>query len=71
MGALFYQVPLNEEDNNDLKEVLIPGLPDFEWTVEYGDYKSNPGNEEIKAAVRKKLVDLFAAMLNRAEYQLC
>jgi uncharacterized protein (DUF1800 family) len=71
LGDLFYQLPLTSEQNDALKEVLIPGLPDFEWTVEYGDYRANPGNETIKVAVKKKLIELFIAMLNRAEYQMC
>ena len=71
LGDLFYQIPLSQEQYDDFKEVLIPGLPDFEWTIEYGDYKANPGDETIKLAVKKKLTELFTSMLNRAEYQLC
>ena len=70
LGSLFYQLPLNQEENNELKGVLIPGLPDFEWNVEYGAYKVNPSDQQVKMSVKKKLIDLFAAMLNRAEYHL-
>jgi len=71
LGELFFQIPLSEWQNSEFKEVLIPGLPDFEWTVEYGDYKAHPGNQEIRIAVKQKLIGLFSAMLNKAEYQLC
>ena len=29
-----------------LKEVLIPGLPDFEWTIEYSEYLAEPDNPD-------------------------
>ncbi len=68
---LFFPLPLSQAQLDDLKEALIPGLPDFEWTVEYGDYKANPGDPDTKKGVRNKLIKLFKAMLNMAEYQLC
>lgn len=70
LANLFYQMPLSAEQNLELKEVLIPGLPDFEWTVEYGEYSANPGDKEIKRGVEKKLISLITAMLKKAEYQL-
>lgn len=53
-----------------LKEVLIPGLPDFEWTVEYGDYLSNPEDTELRNAIINKLEDTFLALLSAAEFHL-
>ncbi|MFT5997571.1 MAG: hypothetical protein ACI81P_000016 [Neolewinella sp.] len=54
----------------NLKEALIPGLPDFEWTVEYGDHISNPNDEDLAASVEAKLRDLFRAIFSLAEFQL-
>jgi uncharacterized protein (DUF1800 family) len=62
--------PLTEGQLANLKDVLIPGLPDFEWTVEYGDHLANPNDEDIKASVEAKLRDLFRAVFNLAEFQL-
>lgn len=53
-----------------LKEVLIPGLPDFEWTIEYGDYLANPDDPDIKKAVEDKLVEMVGIMLSLAEFHL-
>ena len=33
---------ITETQKDFLKEILIPGLPDFEWTVEYSDYVGDP-----------------------------
>ena len=53
-----------------LKEILIPGLPDYEWTIEYNDYLSNPTDAELRMAVESKLRDLMVAMLSMPEYHL-
>ncbi len=62
--------PLLDGQHNAMKNVLIPGLPDFEWTVEYTNYVDNPGNSTIRNAVQRKLKDLFRAMMSLAEFQL-
>ena len=59
----------NSQKNN-LKDILIPGLPDFEWTEEYLLYISDPSNEEIKMAVESKLRDLVQAILSLPEFHL-
>ena len=53
-----------------LKEILIPGLPDFEWTVEYGDYIADPTNDDKKTAVENKLKLLLGAMMSMPEFYL-
>ncbi len=63
--------PLAEEKKNYLKEVLLPGLPDYEWTIEYLDYKANPDNEELMEALANKLRNLIATMMQMPEYHLC
>ncbi len=54
----------------NLKEALIPGLPDFEWTVEYADHLNAPDDEDLAASVEAKLRDLFLAIFSLAEFQL-
>lgn len=53
-----------------LKEVLIPGLPDFEWTVEYTDFLADPNNDDKRTAVSNRLKALFTALLEMPEAQL-
>lgn len=62
--------PLTEGQLNYLKEILIPGLPDFEWTVEYNTHLANPDDEELKRSVENKLVNLLTAFLSLPEYNL-
>lgn len=67
---LLMPYPLTELQMAYLKEVLIPGLPDFEWTVEYGQYLNNPGDDAIRMAVENRLRALFMALLALPEFQL-
>jgi uncharacterized protein (DUF1800 family) len=53
-----------------LKEILIPGLPDFEWTVEYGAYLLDPTDDAKRLAVENRLRALFIAIMGLPEFQL-
>lgn len=54
-----------------LENVLLgPGLPDYEWTVEWFDYINDPTNALKKEAVNAKLKSLVKFMMRMAEYHL-
>ncbi len=61
---------ITENQRVFLKEVLIPGLPDYEWNVEYSEYASDPGNVDLAEGVRNKVRNLLTTMLTMSEYQL-
>jgi len=61
---------ISETQKIYLKNILIPGLPDFEWAVEYTDFLSDPGNDEKRQAINNKLKAVFIAMLEMPEFQL-
>ncbi|MFT4759405.1 MAG: hypothetical protein ACI9XO_001406 [Paraglaciecola sp.] len=68
--VLLFPQPITQNQIAFLKEILIPGLPDFEWTVEYGDYVNDPTNEDLAMGVENKLRNLLTAMLTMPEYYL-
>ncbi len=53
-----------------LKESLLGGLPDFEWSVEYGQYVADPDNEELRLGIDKKMRSLIDTMMKMPEFQL-
>ncbi|PJJ48562.1 DUF1800 domain-containing protein [Hymenobacter chitinivorans] len=53
-----------------LNDVLLPGLPDFEWTDEWTQYLAAPTNTAKKTAVTTKLQALLRTMMGLAEYHL-
>lgn len=65
-----FAYPLDSSQIDALKEVLIPGLPDFEWSVEYGTYLSNPSDPIVSASVEAKLRDLFGVLVKMSEFQI-
>ena len=67
---ILFPQPITQSQKDALKEALIPGLPDFEWTVEYGDYLANPTDEDLKSGAENRLRALIQAMLVMPEYYL-
>jgi len=68
--ALHCPKDFTEEQKTFLKSALLPGLPDFEWTVEYGEYLGNPSDEGLSRAVHTKLRLFFRTLMLHPEYHL-
>ena len=70
LAALLFPQALSEEQKASLKDILIPGLPDFEWTVEYGEYAADPENSDLAESVEAKLKSLLKVMMSMPEFYL-
>ncbi len=70
LAHLHLPMPITESQIKALKEVLIPGLPDFEWTVEYLQYLEKPDDENLKNVIDTKVRLLFKTLFNMAEFNL-
>jgi len=62
--------PLADNQKTFLKAVLIPGLPDFEWTMEYNNYLNNPNDINIKMSLENKINNLLFMISILPEYHL-
>jgi uncharacterized protein (DUF1800 family) len=69
-AAFLYPIALTSAQKEFLKDALLDGLPDYEWTIEWTDYVSNPGDAGKAAAITTKLRGLLSVMLAMPEYQL-
>lgn len=69
-AQILLAVPISDDQVNYLKELLIPGLPDFEWTVEYADHLEHPEDVNLANSVRAKLVSMFGALIRMPEFYL-
>jgi hypothetical protein len=67
---LLFPKPVPDKQITEFKNVLIPGLPDSEWTTEWNRYINNPDDENQKKAVANSLKKLIVKMCSMAEYQL-
>ncbi len=70
LGLRIIGEPLATAQVDALKEILIPGLPDFEWTVEYSEYLNDPDDMDMREAVGRKLDAVVSALLNSPEFHL-
>jgi hypothetical protein len=53
-----------------IRNVLIPGLPDYEWTTYWSLYTADPTISKNRDAVVARLNALLKFMLRMAEFQL-
>ncbi|WP_334056594.1 DUF1800 domain-containing protein [Polaribacter sp. P097] len=70
LSNLLFNYEVSEEQIISLKEFLIPGLPDFEWTVEYSEYLADSTNITLVVSVDKKLRNLLSIMVQMSEFQI-
>ncbi len=66
-----FAVELSDEQIQDLVDnVLMPGVPYYEWTEQWNDLMRNPNDMNKRRAVDMRLQNLLRFMLRMAEYQL-
>lgn len=65
-----FNYSISQGQVTDLKEILIPGLPDFEWTVEYLQYLDDPSDVGLRNSVQNKLRNLIGTMVQMSEFQI-
>lgn len=58
------------QKNYIIDEVLIPGLPRYEWGLEWNTYMSDPTNTAKMNAVKMKVDNMFTYLLRLAEFQM-
>lgn len=71
LSKVLLPVSLSSTKISSLKEILIPGLPDYTWTFEWNKYINNPNDNTQKSLVKKKLSGLIAVILKMPEFYLC
>ena len=53
-----------------IDEVLVPGLPRYEWSLEWNLYIADPANTAKSNAVKMKIDTMYTYLLGLAEYQM-
>ena len=67
---MFFPQPITDGQHAVLKETLLAGQPDYEWTIEYSDYEANPDNSGLAESIASRLNNLLKAMLAMPEFYL-
>lgn len=68
ISLLLFPKPLPPSQVEILKDILIPGLPDFEWTLEYGLYLEDITDEELALPIEKRLRDMIQTLLSFPQF---
>jgi uncharacterized protein (DUF1800 family) len=68
--SILFPQPITQSQHDYLKSILLPGLPDYEWNIEYSDYVNNPNDVNLANAVKSKLTNLLSAMMSMPEFYL-
>jgi uncharacterized protein (DUF1800 family) len=70
LAQIFLPKEISSGQKDYLKSLLIPGLPDYEWTLEYDQHRSNPDDNQLKNAVETRLKTMFYGLISLPEFQL-
>jgi uncharacterized protein (DUF1800 family) len=70
MAQILLPVAISAAQVQQLREVLIQGLPDSTWTYEWIKYTSNPNDSAQKTLIGNKLKSLLKVMLRMPEFYL-
>jgi uncharacterized protein (DUF1800 family) len=72
LSNLIFAIPLTKEQVDFLIDnVLVAGLPRYEWNGEWYSFAQNPNDNARRMAVKAKLDLLLLFILRMAEFQLC
>lgn len=69
IALVFTPKGLSVTDKLILKSILTNGQPDFEWTLQYNDYLSNPGNSTYSTPVRQRVEFVLYRLFNMPQFQ--
>jgi hypothetical protein len=69
-ATILLPVTLSAVQVQQLKEELIPGLPESTWTFEWNKYSSNTNDAAQKMLISKKLQALLKSMMRMPEFYL-
>ncbi|MEM9929584.1 MAG: hypothetical protein AAF840_07185, partial [Bacteroidota bacterium] len=67
---LLFPRPVPQAQLEYLRDVLLPGLPDSQWMVEWFDLIANPEDTNLEIALETNLRNLVKAMMEMPEFQL-
>ncbi|MGB0932915.1 MAG: DUF1800 domain-containing protein [Lishizhenia sp.] len=70
LELLFACKPYSPSQFAGLKTLLTNGLPDFEWTIQYNDYLSNPGDPNFSDPVENRVRQVLSYIFKSSEYHI-
>jgi hypothetical protein len=69
MVLVFCPKGMQEEKKIALKTILLNGLPDFEWTLQYSEYIADPDNPVVADPVKQRIALTLDSLFKQPEFQ--
>ncbi|MBI2257829.1 MAG: DUF1800 family protein [Flavobacteriia bacterium] len=69
MALLFCPKGLDETKKIVLKTLLLNGLPDFEWTLQYNEYLADPNNPTFSDPIKQRIALVLDQLFKQPEFQ--
>ena len=66
---LFLIKSVEQLKKDNLLDILTNGLPAFEWTIQYNEYISNPGDPNYSDPVRQRIELVLKELFMYPEFQ--
>jgi uncharacterized protein (DUF1800 family) len=63
-------VPLSEAQTSALRDILLNGVPDYDWPTMYYAYVENPGDQTFVNRVESRVSRLLRALMSMPEFYL-
>lgn len=67
---LFFPKEVADSAKITLKTILLNGLPDFEWTLQYNDFIANQGDTSYSDPIRVRLETVLYTIFQMPEFQM-
>ena len=67
---VLFSHPISQNQHDFLKNLLIPGLQDVSWTMEYSEFLADPTDPDRLEGIKNKLKSMFGIMLKMPEFYL-
>lgn len=67
--VVFCPKGLSTTQKTALQVLLLNGLPDFEWTIQYGDYVADPTNTVLSEALKQRIGVVLDQIFKLPEFQ--
>ena len=70
MAADFLPRPLAPAQRQALRDLLLPDLEDFVWSMEWADLLANPNDQQLRDSVDRRLRAMVKGLFELAEFQV-
>jgi len=70
LASIFFAFPITDNQIEFLKNIVIPGLPEYVWGEQYAEFLNSPDDQDLRTSITRKMHSLTSTMLKMPEFYL-